>query len=346
MKTTSKRQRHRKSVARFAAVCARTTTTTGAGSVGVELDTVTCADALTMARSMPSNSVHCIVTSPPYFGLRNYGVEGQIGLEETPQAHIDTLVTLFRELRRVLRDDGTLWLNYGDAYAGSGKGPTGHNGVGNQEARQGFHSPKVVIPDGFKPKDLMMLPHRLAIALQADGWYVRADIVWSKPNPMPESVRDRPTKAHEYVFLLTKSPRYYYDADAIKEPAVNGDPTSPRGSKGVIGQQNRGNRKEFRGGGVGGLWQTKSPAWCGAVGLLGVIVAPFALRFHPLRARAFALAAAWLALRPFDPLRFDELLEHLLKRGGLVDVCFLKRLPEGLSLFQRHRFGNAGAGIT
>jgi DNA modification methylase len=131
--------------------------------------------------------------------------------------HIAKLVEVFREVRRVLRRDGTLWLNYGDAYAGSGKGPTGCNGFGDAETRQGFHTPEVRMSDGFKPKDLLLLPHRLAIALQNDGWWVRSDIVWSKLNPMPESVQDRPTRSHEYVFLLSRSERYYYDADAVRE---------------------------------------------------------------------------------------------------------------------------------
>jgi len=137
-------------------------------------------------RSLPDQSVNCCVTSPPYFGLRDYGVDGQIGLEETPEQFIQKLVEVFREVRRVLRDDGVLWLNLGDSY---GKG-----------------------------KQLLGIPWKVALALQADGWYLRQDIIWSKPNPMPESVRDRCTKSHEYIFLLSKSQRYYYDHDAIREP--------------------------------------------------------------------------------------------------------------------------------
>jgi len=178
-------------------------------------------DALETLKQMEDESINCCVTSPPYWGLRDYGVEGQLGLESTPEEYVENMVKVFREVKRVLRDDGTLWLNLGDSYAGSGRGPTGRNGIGNQEKRQGFHSPKVVIPTGLKPKDLIGIPWMVAFALRADGWYLRSDIIWSKPNPMPESVIDRPTKAHEYIFLLSKSKKYFYDADAIAEPVTN-----------------------------------------------------------------------------------------------------------------------------
>ncbi len=152
-------------------------------------------DAREKLREMADCSVQCCVTSPPYYGLRDYGVDGQMGLEETPNEFVAGMVGLFREVRRVLRDDGTLWLNLGDSYAGSRGAPHG---------------------SGLKAKDLIGIPWRVAFALRADGWYLRQDIIWSKPNPMPESVRDRCTKAHEYIFLLSKGPRYFYDADAIK----------------------------------------------------------------------------------------------------------------------------------
>jgi len=167
-------------------------------------------------KTLPDQSVHCIVTSPPYFGLRDYGVDGQIGLEETPAAYVTELVTVFRECWRVLRDDGTLWCNLGDSYAGSGKG--GQSDDKRSENWQPVYGNKGKTY-GLKPKDLIGIPWRVALALQDDGWYLRSDIIWHKPNPMPESVTDRPTKAHEYIFLLTKSQRYYYDADAVKEPA-------------------------------------------------------------------------------------------------------------------------------
>ena len=170
--------------------------------------------------------VHTCVTSPPYFGLRDYNCDGQIGLEKTPDEYIATLVDVFRHVRELLVDDGTLWVNIGDTYAtnggahggrsdnqrGVGAKRTHDNGGGDQQARRA--------PEGLKPKDLIGIPWMLAFALRADGWYLRQDIIWHKPNPMPESVRDRCTKAHEYVFLLSKGPRYFFDSDAIKEPSV------------------------------------------------------------------------------------------------------------------------------
>lgn len=156
-------------------------------------------DCVDQMQTLEAESVQTCITSPPYFGLRDYGHEGQIGLEDTPEEYVDRLVEVFREVRRVLREDGTLWLNIGDSYAG---------GSGNYGS-------------GVKAKDLMGFPWQIAFALRADGWYLRSDIIWHKPNPMPESVTDRPTRAHEHIFLLTKSPRYYYDAEAIKEPARN-----------------------------------------------------------------------------------------------------------------------------
>jgi len=168
---------------------------------------------------IPDSSVDCVVTSPPYWGLRDYGLEEQgIGLEPTPEEYCANMVEVFREVRRVLKPTGTLWLNLGDSYVASGSSAMGDTGLGGRRARTDNHMGRK--PSGsLKPKDLVGIPWRVAFALQADGWYLRSDIIWSKPNPMPESVTDRPTKAHEYVFLLTKSQRYYYDADAIREPA-------------------------------------------------------------------------------------------------------------------------------
>lgn len=171
-------------------------------------------DCLTSLRSMPAGSVHTCVTSPPYFGLRDYGHAGQIGLEETPEAYVARLVEVFREVRRVLRDDGTLWLNLGDSYASGGRKT--RDGDKKLPQRVSATRPQ----DGLKPKDLIGIPWRVAFALQADGWYLRQEIIWAKPNPMPESVTDRCTKSHEQIFLLSKSPRYYFDSEAIKEPAV------------------------------------------------------------------------------------------------------------------------------
>lgn len=205
-------------------------------------------DCLDRLAELPTESVHCCVTSPPYYGLRDYGVAGQIGLEATPAEYIETLVTVFREVRRVLRSDGTLWLNIGDSYAGSWgnqgrkeergtqrpiNGPMlqRFNGYPERPAwrsgeyvGEGGKAPAGVrnrdglgLVAGCKPKDLIGIPWMLAFALRADGWWLRRDIIWAKPNPMPESVTDRCTTAHEYVFMLAKSERYFYDAEAIKE---------------------------------------------------------------------------------------------------------------------------------
>jgi DNA modification methylase len=182
--------------------------------------TVLQGDAAAMLRTLPENSVQCCVTSPPYWGLRDYGVEGQIGLEKTPELFIAAMVDVFAEVRRVLRKDGTCWMNLGDSYANDGKwgGSSGGKHVEALHGNTGIGRQKV--NTGLKPKDLVGMPWRVAFALQSDGWYLRSDIIWSKPNPMPESVTDRPTKSHEYLFLLTKSDRYYYDAEAIKEPVT------------------------------------------------------------------------------------------------------------------------------
>ena len=157
---------------------------------------IICADAVEGLRSLPDSSISMCVTSPPYYGLRDYGSDQQIGTEKTPAAYIERLVGVFREVRRVLREDGTLWVNIADCYAGSGK----------------------AVWDGIKPKDMIGIPWMLAFALRADGWYLRSDIIWNKINCLPESVRDRPTKSYEHIFLLSRSPRYFFDADAIKEP--------------------------------------------------------------------------------------------------------------------------------
>jgi DNA modification methylase len=164
---------------------------------------------------MEAESIHTCVTSPPYWGLRDYGVDGQMGLETTPEAYVVKMVEVFREVRRVLRDDGTLWLNLGDSYQNA-KGQAGGVDPKQPARRHGLRPQDVSIP-GLKPKDLVGIPWRVAFALQADGWYLRQDIIWHKPNPMPESVTDRCTKAHEYLFLLSKSARYYWDAEAVKE---------------------------------------------------------------------------------------------------------------------------------
>jgi DNA modification methylase len=249
---------------------------------------------------LADESVNCVVTSPPYWGLRDYGtaswdggdaacdhlgkpmatkaninrncgtgndvknaearefykaicgkcgatrVDSQIGLEQTPGEYVDQLVSVFCEVRRVLRDDGTLWLNLGDSYAGSGKGgnPEGSKWsgfVGNKAREKSAKASTSIIPQGLKPKDLVGIPWRVAFALQADGWYLRQDIIWHKPNPMPESVTDRCTKSHEYLFLLTKSAKYYYDHEAISEQSVSFSHKLPHseGIKNIVGQMSK-----------------------------------------------------------------------------------------------------------
>ena len=179
-------------------------------------------DCLQQLATLPAASVQCCVTSPPYWGLRDYGTPGQLGLEATPDEYVANMVAVFRAVRRVLRDDGTLWLNLGDSYASDMKGSGGP--TPKQASNAGsFYEPRK-LQHGLKPKDLVGIPWRVAFALQADGWYLRQDIIWHKPNPMPESVTDRCTKAHEYIFLLTKSARYYYDNEAVKEPQICSDP--------------------------------------------------------------------------------------------------------------------------
>lgn len=185
--------------------------------MSVQVLTGDCRETL---KTLADASVHCCVTSPPYFGLRDYGHDGQIGLEQTPTEFVEQLVAVFREVKRVLRDDGTLWLNLGDSYnahnanrGASSSISDGATGRGHPKHRRGLTT------SNLKNKDLIGIPWRVAFALQADGWYLRQDIIWHKPNPMPESVTDRCTKAHEYIFLLSKSARYFYDAKAIEEDA-------------------------------------------------------------------------------------------------------------------------------
>jgi len=200
-------------------------------------------DCLTSLATLPDRSVNCCITSPPYYGLRDYGVDGQIGLETSPDAYVARLVEVFREVRRTLTDDGTLWVNIGDSYSRDplkgGSGPNGkHDSIpdygnarkimsekrGSSDGAVGRadRAPVRVGGEGIKPKDMIGIPWMLAFALRADGWYLRQDIIWNKPNPMPESVRDRCTKAHEYIFLLSKSEHYYFDHEAMKEDAVKG----------------------------------------------------------------------------------------------------------------------------
>jgi DNA modification methylase len=218
-----------------------------------------CRDVL---KTLPDESVHCVVTSPPYWGLRDYGHEDQIGLDSTPQQFIAALVGVFREVKRVLRKDGTLWLNLGDCYnsighkkSNSGYGSTGLAGGIAQE-----HTPlrKENTDTNLKHKDLCMIPARVAIALQADGWWLRQDIIWAKPNPMPESVTDRCTKAHEYIFLLAKSERYYFNAKAIAEESVTKDVRKPYTPGQVDARGNGHDRGGGRARGTEGAGETRN----------------------------------------------------------------------------------------
>ncbi len=181
-------------------------------------------DALHALHLIPSESVQCVVTSPPYWGLRDYGINGQIGLEPSFPQFINHLVSVFNEVKRVLRNDGTLWLNIGDGYT---SGNRGYRATDKKNPARAM-TIRPDTPEGLKPKDLQGIPWRLAFALQDDGWYLRSDIVWNKPNAMPESVKDRPTRSHEYLFMLTKSERYFYDYESVKEEGLNGKPRNRR----------------------------------------------------------------------------------------------------------------------
>ncbi len=182
---------------------------------------IICADALDGLKTIPSESVDMCVTSPPYYGLRDYGVSGQVGIEQTPEAYIARLTGIFSEVCRVLKKDGTLWVNIGDSYAGSGKGPMTISANGKNKDVFDMQNRIYEVPktwEGIKPKDLIGIPWMLAFSLRSSGWYLRSDIIWHKLNCLPESVKDRPTKAYEHIFLLSKSPKYYYDYKAIQEP--------------------------------------------------------------------------------------------------------------------------------
>jgi DNA modification methylase len=197
-------------------------------------------DVRTSLQRIGEKSVQTCITSPPYWGLRDYGEDNQIGLEQTPDEYVAQMVEVFREVWRVLRDDGTVWLNIGDSYASARDSKAFpdslRNGEGTAVGNAANRNPANLKSAGLKHKDLVGIPWRVALALQADGWYLRQDIIWHKPNPMPESVADRCTKSHEYVFLLTKSPKYFFDNEAIKEDGVI--PAGTKGAKGSVERQN------------------------------------------------------------------------------------------------------------
>ena len=201
-------------------------------------------------KKIDNESINTCITSPPYFGLRDYGVDGQLGLEDTPEQFVENLVNVFKEVKRVLRDDGTVWLNLGDSYArtsgdSSKKGRHWDDRKNNPNTGHNRYAKDI----GLKQKDLVGIPWRVALSLQQDGWYLRQDIIWHKPNPMPESVKDRCTKAHEYIFLLSKSPKYYFDNESIKEDCItSGVATSPHKIKPVDGVNgSRDNLHKFKG---------------------------------------------------------------------------------------------------
>ncbi|MDR1094333.1 MAG: site-specific DNA-methyltransferase [Clostridiales bacterium] len=210
---------------------------------------IICGDALAALKTLPPESVNTAITSPPYYGLRDYGAAGQIGLEKTPEQYISRLVGVFNEVKRVLRADGTLWVNIADCYAGSRKGAALYPENAKkykQGTNRGLIGQKAVTAVTYgecKEKDLVGIPWLLAFALRAAGWYLRQSIIWAKPNPMPESVKDRCTRSHEYIFMFSKSPKYYYDAEAIKEQALTTDAAQPRGSLGTS-TLNGGRRKQ------------------------------------------------------------------------------------------------------
>lgn len=221
------------------------------------MNKIICGDALTVLRTLPDQSCRCCITSPPYFNLRDYGVPGQIGLESTMQEYIARLVDVFAEVKRVLTDDGTLWVNIADSYSGSGKGAANYPENAKkykQGTNKGLCGVSAITKNKFElpAKSLLGIPWRLAFALQDSGWILRQDIIWSKTNCMPESVRDRCTKSHEYIFLFAKQQRYYFDAAAASEPAVGFNNETIAGSNGAFGnkqsRRRKGNSKTFRGG--------------------------------------------------------------------------------------------------
>lgn len=277
-------------------------------------------DCRELLATLPERSVHCCVTSPPYWGLRDYGVDGQIGLEESVDAWVQEMVDVFREVRRVLRDDGTLWLNLGDSYAtgtAGGRKPTSTGKHGYWENPAISHRVNGR-ESGLKPKDLIGQPWRVAFALQADGWYLRQDIVWSKPNPMPESVTDRCTKAHEYVFLLSKSERYHFDADAICEAAVTDNNQPPMGAD-VPGQPPQRRRRESK---ARGEFNGKTNALPGREA------------FRAIRDTRNKRSVWTVATQPFSEAHFATF------PPALIEPCIKAGCPEGGTVLDP--FGGAG----
>lgn len=215
----------------------------------METNKIYCGNCIDVLKTFPDKSINCCITSPPYYGLRDYGVSGQIGNEDTPEQYIENLVGVFDEVKRILKDDGVLWLNLGDSWAGSNQGAGTKNPTPKQASNHGTnymttekHKSKLSKLNGYKPKDLIGIPWMAAFALRESGWYLRQDIIWAKGNPMPESVKDRCTKSHEYIFLLTKSRKYYFDNDSIKEPALTQPKARDKNKEGYQADYSHGDR--------------------------------------------------------------------------------------------------------
>lgn len=215
----------------------------------METNKIYCGDCIDVLKTFHDKSVNCCITSPPYYGLRDYGVSGQIGNEDTPEQYIEKLVSVFEEVKRVLKDDGVLWLNLGDSWAGSNQGSGTKKPAKKQVSNHGTnymtletHKSKLSKLNSYKPKDLIGIPWMAAFALRKSGWYLRQDIIWSKGNPMPESVKDRCTKSHEYIFLLSKSRKYYFDYESIKEPAVTQPKARDKNKEGYQADYLKGDR--------------------------------------------------------------------------------------------------------
>jgi DNA modification methylase len=299
------------------------------------------ADVLAGLAQLPDESVHCVVTSPPYWGLRDYGQPGQIGLEATPDAFVARMVDVFREVRRVLRSDGTCWLNLGDSYAMSTKGSSGKGEKQTTNAGTLLADRSWNIPAGLKAKDLCGIPWRVALALQADGWWLRSDIIWSKPNPMPESVTDRPTKSHEYLFLLTKAERYYYDADAIKDATAQ-----PLGVAKLTGQH-KANAGGFTTNGTGNstLGSNQGEASRNARSVWTIATAPFSeahfATFPPeLPARCIKAGSkpGDTILDPFGGAGTTALVADRLQRNAIL----IELNPEYAAMAEKRIFRDAG----
>lgn len=317
-------------------------------------NTVIFGDALSALKILNDESVDCCITSPPYYKLRDYGKDDQIGLEDTPEEYIEKLVAVFREVRRVLKADGTLWVNIADSYAGSGKGRLktgeavestfGKINSGSRGTLEGIL--KKTDANSCKPKDMIGIPWMLAFALRVDGWYLRQDIIWHKPNPMPESVKDRCTKSHEYIFLLSKSPRYYFDGEAIAEPVADSSMArysqnieAQKGSDRVPGKTN-GSMKAVRPR-YGGKKYTENPD------LFYRTKSGNAYDFRPKRNRR----DVWtVSTKPFKGAHFatfpDTLITPCILAGCRVGGVVLDPFcGSGTTLMVANRYGRNGIGI-